>query len=404
MKKKYLFVLPFFVIFFLAVSCAETQRLQQPVTKKTVWTEPIAIYTSFPDAQGQPVSNPSVAVDPKGAIEVVWWAKGFGEVYFSRSTDGGKNFSKAVNISNTPLGSDHPAIAVDANGAINVVWDDSSLVPFRPEILFTRSTDEGATWSAPKNISNTPTTSSSRANIAVDNKGGISVVWVDGGRVLFTRSADGGLTWLEPKSVSGQHGPNGLYSPAVTVDRGGGIYIAWSVANALSFITRSMDSGATFSSPISISAEKPTLNPNLAVDQAGTIYAVWSDASSGTLQVLFAWSKDRGDTFSPPVNISRSGRILALEPRIAVDPNGMIWVAWTQIFSSGLPQVFMASSSGVAGDFSQPVNLSFTAGNGWLSNLAVGPAGDVDVVWEKSVKEAIFFSKVTRQIIPVRTP
>jgi len=409
MKKKDLFVLLFFVIFFLVVSCAEMHRLQQtvtekPVTKETVWTEPIAIYTSVPDAAGQPVSNPSVAVDHKGAVDVVWWARGFGEVYFSRSTDGGKSFSKAVNISNTPLGSDHPAIAVDSSGAINVVWDDSSLVPFRPEILFTRSTDEGATWSAPKNISNTPTTSSSRSNIAVDPKGAISVVWIDGGRVLFTRSTDGGLTWLEPKSVSEQHPPNGLFPPALVIDTGGRTYIAWSVPNSLSYITRSTDGGATFTSPLPISAGQPTLNPNLAVDRAGTLYAVWSDGSSGILQVVFAWSKDRGETFSPPVNISRSGRILSLEPRIAVDPNGMIWMAWTQIFSSGLPQVFMSSSAGVANDFSQPVNLSFTSGNGWLSNLAAGPAGDVDVVWEKSVKEAIFFSKITQPTIPVRAP
>src|SRR3989304_8936284 len=59
-------------------------------TEKLSWTPPLVIYASVPDAKGQPASNPSIAVDQKGATNVVWWAKGFGEVYFSRSTDGGK--------------------------------------------------------------------------------------------------------------------------------------------------------------------------------------------------------------------------------------------------------------------------------------------------------------------------
>jgi len=408
MKKRNLFILllsPFLI--FLTLSCATTQRPkepEQPVTKIPSLTQPLAIYTSVTDAQGQPVSNPSVAVDQRGAINVVWWTKGFGEIYFSRSTDDGKSFSKAVNISNTPLSSDHPAVAVDQKGAINVVWDDGSVVPFAAEILFTRSTDGGQTWSTPKNISNTPTTGSTRSNIAVDSTGGISVVWLDGGRVFFTRSTDGGLTWLDSKSVSGQYVPNGIYPPALTVNKGGQIYIAWSVAGSQAYITRSNDGGATFTSPRPISEGRPTLGPSLAAGSEGTLYAVWPEGSSGTLQVLFALSKDQGETFSPPLNISKSGNIPALESKIVVDREGGIWVVWTQMFSGGIPQVLMAYSINGRDNFSQPLNLSDTSGKGWLPNLAVGPAGDVDVVWEHGMKEAIIYSKIVQQIVPVRTP
>lgn len=278
-----------------------------------------------------------------------------------------------------------------------MVWDDGSIVPFAPEILFTFSSDGGTTWSTQKNISNTTRSSSTRSNITVDSQGAISVVWLEGsGGVFFTRSTDGGGTWSVPKSVSGQNAPTMIFAPAIAVDDRGRIYVAWSVANGQTFFTRSTDEGTTFSLPKAISEGKPTLAPSLALDNRDeTLYIAWSDGSSGTAGVLFAMSRDMGETFSSPVDISRSSEIPSMEPRIITDRKGTIWAIWTE-FLPGNPEIFVVHSNDGGNTFSQPQNISNLPGNSWLPGISTGPAGDVDVVWEQGMKEAILFSKLAK--------
>ena len=99
---------------------------------------------------------PQVAVDSKGSINIVWLdtTPGYYAVFFSRSTDGGATFSTPQNLSNNPAGSTSPQIAVDSGGNINVVWVDNT--PSNYQIFFSRSIDGGATFSTPMNISNDP--------------------------------------------------------------------------------------------------------------------------------------------------------------------------------------------------------------------------------------------------------
>src|SRR3981189_2866903 len=90
---------------------------------------------------------PQVAVDSKGSINIVWLdsTPGYYAVFFSRSTDGGATFSTPQNLSNSPAGSSSPQIAVDSGGNINVVWVDNT--PSNYQIFFSGSIDRGATFS-----------------------------------------------------------------------------------------------------------------------------------------------------------------------------------------------------------------------------------------------------------------
>src|SRR6267143_550654 len=110
-------------------------------------------------------------------------------------------FSPPQNVSSNPGASDYPQVAVDSQGSINIVWLDST--PGYYAVFFSRSTDGGATFSTPQNLSNNPAGSSS-PQIAVDS-GNINVVWVDGFNnfdVAFSRSSDGGATFTAPKVIS----------------------------------------------------------------------------------------------------------------------------------------------------------------------------------------------------------
>ncbi len=96
--------------------------------------------------------DPQLATDANN-IYIVWSDDGLGnaDILFTKSTDGGKTFSKPVNLSNNIRGSFDPALAISKND-IFVAWDDDS--PGNVDILFTKSTDRGNSFSIkPINLS-----------------------------------------------------------------------------------------------------------------------------------------------------------------------------------------------------------------------------------------------------------
>jgi hypothetical protein len=91
-----------------------------------------------------------------GNINVVWskgdyWSTGNADVFLSRSTDHGITFSSR-NLSDNQGLSYFPEVGVDALGNINVLWLDD--VP--GGMLFSRSVNGGADFSTPKNVSTPP--------------------------------------------------------------------------------------------------------------------------------------------------------------------------------------------------------------------------------------------------------
>src|SRR5229473_1264325 len=84
------------------------------------------------------------------------------------------SFSAPKNVSNNLDQSATPQIAVDAAGKINVVWVDTT--PGNWDIFFSRSSDGGATFSVPQNLSSDAADNAS-PQLSVDAGGNISVVW-----------------------------------------------------------------------------------------------------------------------------------------------------------------------------------------------------------------------------------
>ncbi|MCK5057474.1 MAG: exo-alpha-sialidase [Candidatus Aminicenantes bacterium] len=174
---------------------------------------------------------PAIAVDDAGNINVVWCddTPGNIEIYFSRSTNDGVTWSQGVNISNNFRESICPDIAVDSSGNIDVVWFDNT--PGNFEIYFSRSTDNGVSWSQTVNISDS-WKGSEFVRIAVDVAGNINVVWCEytpqggGQEIYFSRSTDDGVSWSQAVNISefsgGEDSP-----PCIAVDPAGNINLLW---------------------------------------------------------------------------------------------------------------------------------------------------------------------------------
>jgi len=341
--------------------------------------------------------TPQVAVDAAGNIYAVWEddTVNNSNILFSRSSDGGATFSVPRNLSNSSGWSFGPRLLVDSHGGINVVWVDPT--PGNQDIFFTRSTDGGQTFSIPQNLSNDPA-DSGNPQMAADSSGNISVVWenddVTNG-VLFTHSTDGS-TFSAPVNLATN--PTGSFGPQIAVGADGSINVAWeddfNFQSDISF-SRSTDKGATFSTPKNLSSNSGnSFVAQIAVDPSGNINVVWMDNSPGNYAILSSRSSDQGASFSGAKNLSNAQGDSG-NPQIGVDANGGTYVTWQRNLpgASNKDIFFARSSDGV--NFSAPVRLSDGAGNSINPWIAIDNAGGINLGWTESLsgRGNIFFAR-----------
>ncbi|HXN51496.1 MAG TPA: PKD domain-containing protein [Candidatus Acidoferrum sp.] len=316
------------------------------------------------------------------------------------ATAGAQVYSAPKNVSNNSDYSLTPQVAVDAAGNIYVVWEDDIPNTSNSNIVFSRSTDGGASFSTPpKNLSKG---SGFRFDprIAVDTSGAINVVWVDdtpgNWDIFFSRSTDGGASFSAPQNLSAPQNPDPPDSanPQIAVDAGGNISVVWENLNITYgiFFSHSSDGGATFSTPVNLATNTSgSFSPQLAVGVNGSINVVWEDdiaLPSGVLQshISFSHSTDNFATRSDPKNLSNnSGN--SPGPQIAVDPSGNIDVAWMDS-SAGNYQILFSRSADQGATFSGAKNLSNSLYDSTNPQIRVDTNGGVYVAWQEIVPPA----------------
>ena len=164
-------------------------------------------------AQGPAPFGCSVKVGPNGQVYVTWadrFGGTLGDIRFRASTDGGVTFGANTQVStgNRLPGTDRVVmcdvnrttlngnirmlhqswLAVDAtggpfNGNLYVVWaSDPVAAPGtsdHSDVFFSRSTNGGATWSAPLQLGGGSATDQFEPFVAVAGAGAVSVAWYD---------------------------------------------------------------------------------------------------------------------------------------------------------------------------------------------------------------------------------
>jgi len=346
-------------------------------------------------------SGPQIAVDSSGNIDVVWSGNTpNADIFFSRSTDGGASFSAPQNISNNAGNSTGPLMAVDSAGNINVTWADTT--PGRADVFFSRSINGGAAFSQPQNLtpSNAGPWHSIPVQIAVDSAGNINILFhFFGGTdssIKFMRSSDGGSTFSAPQQMTGSSEEN--HEVRMALDPSGSINFViedGSVAGTVYFM-RTTDGGVSFSPQIVLSSSDSARTPQITVDSFGGINIVWQANfvdSSNPGGIAFTHSTDNGASFSP-LQVLSSRDFSATGEQLAVDPNGNINVVW-QSRASGKSQILFSRSSDGGATFSFPQNLSNDSGNATTPLPAVDSAGNVNVIWMDDTPGNldIFFSR-----------
>ncbi len=198
-------------------------------------------------------------------------------------------------------------------------WVDST---GHEEVLYTRSTDAGNTWSPEIMLTN-------RGGILprVAVKGNIvHAIWVDmrygQWDVFYRRSTDGGVTWGPEIRFSFNADPGSTGD--IITDDGDDVYAFWISGRGTRF-RKSMDQGATWSQDTIIT---PYAGYMVAAWSSGVLKIVWEDTRYTTVEVFSKQSSDRGDTWGPDTILSMRDIYPSQMSNLAVDSVGNFFATW----------------------------------------------------------------------------
>ncbi len=254
-----------------------------------------------------------------------------------RTTDLGANWDNSyMGLQGAAAQDKEWAIVNRRNNNIYVTWTHfdrygSSSDYDKSTIKFSKSTDQGATWSEAVVINEVDGNCVDSDNTvegavpAIGSDGEIYVSWAGPEGIVFDRSLDEGETWLDEDifvsdipggwdySIPGINRCNGL--PVTVCDTSGGnyngtIYINWTdqrngTDDTDVWLVKSTDKGETWSDPIRVNddaAGKQQFLTWLDIDQTtGYLYFVFYDRRNyddNYTDVYMAVSKDGGESFT----------------------------------------------------------------------------------------------------------
>ncbi len=255
-------------------------------------------------------AEPAIAVDTDGTIYVVWTDHRFGkwDIFFAKSTNGGQYFSvnKPLN-DNRENSRGNPDITVQ-NRVLYIVWEDAREAENNKTIIMVKSTDGGRNFGKNIDISNQLGSQLNPA-ITIDKSGIAHAVWQDNfapnKQLLYYANS---TNWGGKKSVFNFLLNLNLWNPDIAVDDGQTpykIYIAFENRTLqnnweISF-SKSNDGGGKFQNSILINDDSVTArqaNPAIDADSSGNAIIVWEDNRDGSFDIYGALSNDGGTTFS----------------------------------------------------------------------------------------------------------
>jgi hypothetical protein len=263
-----------------------------------------------------------------------------GALRVARSPDG-VHWSAPVTVTDDSTFGSHNFHALHAapDGSLYVTWLDGR--HGKSAVYMTRSTDGGRSWSRNRRVDVGEACPCCRTAIATAPDGALYVAWrsVLPGNVrdiVVARSTDGGATWSAPVRA---HADDWVFEgcphagPSMRTDGDGVLHIAWWTGKegaAGVWYARSVDGARTFESPVALGTadfSRPA-HVQLALGDSGRVAVAWDDGTVATPRVLLRVSRDGGRTFARAEAVSPEGRA-ATFPVLALSGRA-ITVAWSE--------------------------------------------------------------------------
>jgi hypothetical protein len=246
---------------------------------------------------------------------------------------------------------DDPTVAIDERGGIAVAWVDQA----RKDVLFQRFSAAGRKLGQSVNVSRSPGVFSWLPRIAVDSQERVFVLWQEiifsggshGGDILFARSEDGGRIFSAPLNLSNSSAGDGKGRINKDLWHNGSL--------------------------------------DLAIGSDGALYVAWTEYEGA---LWLRRSTDGGKTFSGVLRINDAKP--ARGPALALGPKGVVYLAWT-VGDDEAADIRVAKSTDAAATFGAPVIVERSKGYSDAPKLAVDAGGALHIVY--SERQRILYSR-----------
>lgn len=292
------------------------------------------------DGTGYWLSTSPVDMDVVGTkVYIVWATSNEGSangIKFSKSTDNGATFSSPVNIS----AGERPKISADGDNVNIIGWGYTS----NDNIKLVRSTNSGGTFSSFITVGVGGIVSD------IDSQGDYLYIVARTGSdtIKIHRSTNGGSTFSSATLTTCSDFPSIEYTST---------NIHFSCGYGSLMYQYSNDNGETWSGALSISSDYAPVAPSIS--NGTNIVMMWrhhGHASNGA-QIWFSSSSDNGLTFGTPSKIDGLGKNYnSQEPSIHADDSliAATFTACTNNLSSNICNIFFTKSTDGGTTFTPP--------------------------------------------------
>jgi len=329
--------------------------------------------------------QPQVVMDGKGVLHMIYFTgqDGAGDVFYVHSEDGGKNFSKPLQVNSQAgsaiaIGNIRGAqLAVGKKGRVHVAWLGSAKAePKAPgkaaPMLYTRLNDDGTTFEAQRNIIQEAVGLDGGGSVAADDTGNVFVAWhapepgktgEGSRRVWVAYSKDDGKTFNKEKAASAEStGACGCCGMRVFADHKGGLYILYRSAetgvNRDTYLVTSKNKGETFESERLDKWNVGTcpMSSFSFSEGGGSVFATWETDGQVYYSRIDPVTGKRTDPIAAPgTGKGRKHSVIAANDNgetIFVWTEGMGWnqggsVAWQVFDKDGKPTAAKGRGDGV---------------------------------------------------------
>ncbi len=344
------------------------------------WNTPVTITATDVADYG-----PEIAISGSTAVAVWVGTDGLDtRIRSARSTDGGATWSAPVNLSYAYINAYTPKVAISGSTVI-ATW---TLNTPRISVQTARSIDGGEHWGTPVSLSWNGS-SANNPQVAISGSTALITWWQSDGqnaRVYCTSSTTGGASWSMPIQLSGSG--QDAQDQQVAID-GNTILVGWARSNGSRSVVQavtSADGGEHWGAVVNLSsAFNNAYLPQLALS-GSTAAAAWDELSGGKYIVRSATSTNSGVLWNPAVDLSSSTQD-SVRPQVAVSGNNVA-VTWYQIRTYDVVQVVHSGNGGASWD--PVVELSDSTEYGDDPQVALS-GGNAVVTWWQSTQGAAPF-------------
>ncbi len=340
---------------------------------------------------GQNAGSPQVAVGADGAITITWTRGG---IIQARTRPAGQtNFGAPVNLSEAGQDAGFPQVAVGPDGSTVIIWtrpggNNNIIVQAR-----TRPAEGGDFGDVVDLSADGAGQQAFTPQVAVGPGGATTITWTRSNgtdEIIQARTRRAGQTNFD--AIVNLAGP-AAYDSQVAVGPDGATTITWRRYDpSFSIIearTRPAE-GGDFGGVVNLSENgQDAVNPQVAVGADGATTITWR--RGGIIQA--STRPAEGGDFGGVVNLSASGQN-AEYPQIAVGADGATAITWQR--SDGDNTIIQARTRPAeGGDFGGVVNLSEDGQDAVNPQVAVGPDGTITIAWQREDPSEVWIIQTT---------